>query len=207
VLTANVVATIASDGTPAGTTVAEWVAKARQESSFDESVDNGICCKGLWQINYKAHPQYDRGKLGDPFYNWKAAKELYAGAGWRPWAASGGKPTPTAEDRAAAAAPAPVKGWGLDSLLDIAGSALPDPLEGVAQALRDAVEVVIAAGEWIANPRNMGRIALVVAGGLVAVKAADIVSRPYLESKIGAVVGGATPAKAVASAAAKGASK
>lgn len=44
---------------------------------------------GLWQINDKAHPSYDRVKLGtNPLYNASAARAIYVAAnGWSPWSA------------------------------------------------------------------------------------------------------------------------
>lgn len=41
---------------------------------------------GLWQINLRWHPEYDRSSLFDPNYNAKAAQEISSnGQNWQPW--------------------------------------------------------------------------------------------------------------------------
>jgi lysozyme-like protein len=41
---------------------------------------------GLWQINARAHPEYDVAQLVDPTYNAKAALEIsHRGTNWQPW--------------------------------------------------------------------------------------------------------------------------
>lgn len=188
-ITTGVVASIASQGTPAGTTVEEWIAKARQESGVgdglvDEKADNGTAA-GVWQVNYRVHKQYARDWLLNPLNCWTATKAIYASQGWQAWAASGGKPTPTAKDREAAQNPAPVHGWGVGAISDAVDDLVPEPLAELAGYVRDAVEVVIAAGEWIADPHNIARVALVLAGAAVAVAAVNIVARPVVDQVAG----------------------
>lgn len=47
---------------------------------------------GLWQINLKAHPEYDPGQLTDPQYNANAAYNVYmaAGGSFSPWSTYAG---------------------------------------------------------------------------------------------------------------------
>lgn len=40
---------------------------------------------GLWQINVRAHPQYDAARLLDPTYNAQAAFAIRQASGWAPW--------------------------------------------------------------------------------------------------------------------------
>jgi hypothetical protein len=41
---------------------------------------------GLWQVNVRAHPEYDAASLGDPLYNAQAALTLSRTArGWGHW--------------------------------------------------------------------------------------------------------------------------
>ena len=42
---------------------------------------------GLWQINTRAHPQYNKAALMDPLYNAKAALEVFRKQGIRAWGA------------------------------------------------------------------------------------------------------------------------
>jgi len=159
-------------GPPSGTTVAEWVAKARQESSLVPTAKNGTHY-GLWQIS-KQHEGIAFSPQGDGFEAWaykpannfKAAKELYEQAdGWKPWAASGGKPTPTESDEEAAQG-----GEWSDPLEDAAGL-LTDPLEKI-------TDLATGAYEWISNRRNIGRVALTVIGGIVLIGAMIALAKP-----------------------------
>lgn len=175
---ANIVSTL---GAPEGTTVAEWVAKSRQESSHRPWVvnrGNGNRHVGLFQIS-EIHAGIDgttRNRelfvayLMKPDNNYQVAKALYERDGWRPWNASGGKPTPNASDIAAADAGKVT--WS-DPVTDIVG----DPLEGL-------VDTVQKAYEWIANRKNLGRIALGGIGFVVIAGAAITLAKPSVEGLI-----------------------
>lgn len=164
-------------GPPSGTTVAEWVAKARQESSFDPKAKNGTHY-GLWQISQQ-HEGIVFSPKGakfpawcyDPSNNFKAARELFEqakrsrGDGWLPWAASGGKPTPTKEDEASA------EGGNWSDPLEDAVGLVTDPLEKI-------VELATAGYEWISDRKNIGRVALTLIGGIVVVGALITLAKP-----------------------------
>lgn len=66
-------------------------AVAMAESSGDPQATNISTIEasyGLWQINVRAHPQYDVAQLADPAYNARAALEVSkGGADWSPWSA------------------------------------------------------------------------------------------------------------------------
>jgi len=38
--------------------------------------------RGLWQVNWLAHPRYDGEALYDPGYNAQAALDIWRGSGW-----------------------------------------------------------------------------------------------------------------------------
>lgn len=199
---AGIVAAV-EGGPPPGTSVAEWVATARNESSFRTAVRNGSYV-GLWQIGdfhgplVKRHTGYslptDRAGFGrwleSPLHNWTAAKAVYAAQGWRAWEASH-RPSPA--DTAAARSPdhsvatsggavaqggevGPERGVEAENVLDIFGFATDVPGQ-----LAKIAGVLIDAGQWIADRNNWSRVALVVGGGTVAVAALTTLARPALE--------------------------
>ena len=43
--------------------------------------------RGLWQVNWLAHPRYDGEALYDPGYNAQAALDIWRGSGWQAWGA------------------------------------------------------------------------------------------------------------------------
>lgn len=57
-----------------------WNTDARLNTSAEDS-------RGLWQINWKAHPNFSGSQLYDPTYNAQAAWTVYGNAGhrWTPW--------------------------------------------------------------------------------------------------------------------------
>lgn len=82
-------------GSPAEATIAAAIAIAESnrgkgctngKCSCNNNVDNKTCCACLWQVNYLAHPQYDKKKLlSDPNYCAKAAVAIKSGQGWGAW--------------------------------------------------------------------------------------------------------------------------
>jgi hypothetical protein len=184
---AKVASVVTFAGPPSGTKVEDWVAKSREESSHRETVVNvgsGKRHVGLWQIQ-ETHrgvgtpvtalmsPDKFVEWLKDPFNNFTVAKALYKGGGWTPWNASGGAPTVTAEDTEAAGA----GGFNPD-LFDEAG----DLIGAAIDPLGDAVSMVRSFYEWIADRKNIGRVALgamglaIITGSLLALAKAPVVA-------------------------------
>lgn len=200
-LTAAQVAGVCQDP-PEGSTTAEWVAKARQESGFDTEVQDflGLDHWGLFQIS-ASHWNADynengrmtgskenfRAMLKGANFNWQQAKWLYVkdreagGSGWRPWAASGGKPTPTAADRAAAGEPDSSIGnsGGGDLGEAIPGLGPVNPLDDAWRALVKVADLIGQAALWISDRGNWARVAQVVVGTGLVVAAAAIIVKPY----------------------------
>src|SRR5688500_8803322 len=132
-------------GPPAGTTVAEWVAKADEESDYYADADNGIAA-GLWQINYRVHKQLPNADLFKPGTNFQAAKRTHnAAGGWSPWNASGGKPRVKEEHNAAASnialPPSSGSGGGLDDVGAAASDFAKDPAGFVSGAVGSAADL------------------------------------------------------------------
>jgi len=207
---AQVAGVVADLGAPGGTTVAQWVAKARVESRFRFKCHNEINAVGLWQIR-DIHYATMAGRISSTFtdkatfaswlenprQNFQAAKILYEQSGWQPWAASGGRPTPNADDNAAAAAPDDSGGWqrGVGDVVEGAVDTVTDPLAGiaaVAESIRAAFAAVIEfanrIGAWISEPGNWLRVAQVAGGLTLGVGAILIVARPAVEDVTGEVV-------------------
>lgn len=192
ILTAEQVAgVVLTIGPPAGTTVAQWVAKARQESGFNtDAVSVTGCCVGLWQINVDAHMS----KIGavnrddavsqmkSPLRNWYVAKLVYAADGWRPWTASGGKPVPSSADLAAAQNPDSTlaKSGGGDPGEAKPGFGALDPIQALSNALGAIVDPILAAGKWLGDPGNWVRVAQVTAGIGLALIAATLFAKPVV---------------------------
>ena len=201
-LTAKQVAGIVADiGPPSGTTVAEWVAKSRQESGHRDDIEDfaGSGHWGLWQISethwktlngrYAGHPQGDEmfaSWLRQPRYNFVAAKILFEKDGWRPWNASGGKPTPNAADKAAAGSPEDTAGSdvlrGAGDLVESGVDAVTDPLGAIVGPIMDAVALLKDAAVWISDRDNWIRILQVGGGVALALVAASIVVKPIISS-------------------------
>lgn len=206
-------------GPPSGTSVAEWVAKADQEArhvdggKLEPETVNAIGAVGLWQVRdfhaalvqrfaagIRVPQERDqfRNWLKSPFNNWLATKAVYDAQGWGAWAASGGRPTPAARHKAAAADPdasGATSGAGIlgpdgtvidepgveqTSLGDVARAAGGYALEAGAQLARLADILTDAAG-WLSRRENWTRVALVVGGGGVALIAAAGLTRPAWE--------------------------
>lgn len=206
-LSAETVAGVIAAGgaVPPGTTRAQWVAKAREESSFDpHAVSSTGCCIGLWQINEAAHrdlmPANEDDKrdwLTSPVNNWKMARQVYRIQGWQAWAASGGAPDVTDADRQAAGNPKDVRtdgsvigtalevGLGTSGIPGGAGLAAVaggdiDPLSALGDLVDLLADVANAVTEWITNRDNWVRTAQVVGGGALAVGALVLVAKPAL---------------------------
>jgi hypothetical protein len=199
-LTAAQVAGIAAQGTPRGTTVAEWVQVAMDESSFDtEALSPTGCCRGLWQINVRAHrdkiPEASvsiangHQAMKSPLRNWEVAKMVYVEAGsWRPWSAvKGAKPVVSATARQAAAAPdfsvansggavggKPEEGVHAISVLD--------PVEAVAKSIFGGFEAIVdflnRVGAWVSDPHNWTRVGYVAGGAALVIVAGAALAGP-----------------------------
>lgn len=79
VLSANQVAAAAYAGGFRGNQIAEAVAVAYAESSWDTTNKNS-CCHGLWQINIQAHPNM-KNNVYDPVQNATYAHQIYSSEG------------------------------------------------------------------------------------------------------------------------------
>lgn len=218
ILTAEQVAGIVTaQPPPSGTTVAEWVQVAMDESSFDtDALSPTGCCRGLWQINVSAH----RAKIPEasvsianghqamksPLRNWYVARQVYTEAGsWRPWSAvRGAKPVVSTTARNAAARPdfsIARAGGGVDPT-NTGGAASPEqgveglsildavrsPLDAVMDGLRALLEIVNRVGAWVSDPHNWTRVGFVLGGGLLVVAAGAAVAA---DTRAGQAVTGA----------------
>lgn len=200
-LSAEQVAGIASVGTPEGTTVAEWVAKAREENAGFDADMVGLINPwdvGIWQVNVRANrdliPEAQvslenaRSALKSPPRNWEVTKMIFARQGWQAWQASGGRPSVSADDRQAAAnADSSVSdsGGSVDGAAEQGVKGLSlfgfDLFDDVAKAIGLAVQVVVDAGKWLTDTHNLERIGFVVGGTVVAIGAGYIIARPTVE--------------------------
>ncbi len=200
-ITPNQVAgVVAVMGAPEGTSVAEWVAKSRQESQHRTDVQDFLSSDhwGLWQISaghFDEPGMFDnngkdsfRESIKSPGPNFYAAKTLYKNSGWRSWLATGGRPATNAEDRAAAANPDMAYGHqtgdihkaGIGDLIDeIPG--LPDPVAALTDVLIKFLDPILAAAKWVGNAANWVRIVQVGAGVGLAIVAVSIVAKPVVE--------------------------
>lgn len=191
-LTPQQVAGIVAGSEPPGTTVPEWIAKARQESGLNADAVNGNAV-GLWQVMVTAHMdkigavsiEDAKSQMKSPLRNWYVTRQIYAESGWKPWAASGGKPTPTAADRAAATTPdlsvSKSGGFAGDpgaavplSVTDIG----PDSILGV---LKNVAELIAKAAAWISEEGNIVRVVQVAGGVALGLVAVSIVLKPVAE--------------------------
>jgi hypothetical protein len=194
------VAGIAAQGTPRGTTVAEWVQVAMDESSLNtEAVSLTGCCRGLWQINVREHRdkipeasvsiENGHQAMKSPLRNWEVAKMVYVEAGsWRPWdAVKGAKPVVSTTARNAAANPdysvansggavggKPEEGVQAISVLD--------PVEAVAKSIFGGFEAIVdflnRMGAWVSDPHNWVRVGYVAGGALLVVVAGAAIAGP-----------------------------
>lgn len=196
-LTPEQVAAIAASGTPAGTTVAQWVAKSRQESGHDaDAVSPTGCCIGLWQVNVDANSdliqesQVSRGNavsvMKSPWRNWAVTRAIYERQGWAAWKASGGKPVPTQRDKQAAQNPDNSMSPG-----DI-GEAIPgigpvNPIDDVADFLGQIIDPVLSAAKWLGDPGNWVRIIQVGGGITLGIVALSIALKPVSREVVGTV--------------------
>jgi hypothetical protein len=180
-------------GPPIPSTTAQWVAKARQESSFNTDAVNGVHI-GLWQIDYTLHA----GKAGtsknkDTFrqqlfsgaVNFKVAKVLFGESGWKPWNASGGAPVPTDADKKAGENP--------DDVLE-GHEVFENPLNSLEDIFGGIAETIWDAGKWITDRHNWGRIAFVGIGGVVLITALGVIAKPAVTNTIGDFKNGTTTA-------------
>jgi hypothetical protein len=203
-LTANQVAGIAKTETPGGTTVAQWVAKARQESGFDTDADSGSSV-GLWQVNVNAHHgnftlpdnvDEARAQMKSPVRNWYVTKLIFGAQGWRAWAASGGEPRPTSADIAAADAPdLSIAGQG--------GADEPGVQEGIGpvnplNALSNPLEAIRDLVKWVSDPNTWKRLALASAGIAAVIVGASIIAKPITEPAAKGLAGAAMKGKSLA---------
>lgn len=186
-LTAQEVAGIVKAiGAPGGTTVAQWIEKAWQESKFDPAVEDFLHSGhwGLFQISEQHIGKAGTTSVADlknPTKNFQVAKALYMESGWAPWRASGGKPTPRAEFELAANNPT-LGGLDLEGHEPIG---VLDDLENfagdTADAIAQAVQVVTDAGRWLTDVHNITRILYVVGGVALGLVALSIIARPVVK--------------------------
>lgn len=75
------------EGEALATAVAIAMAESGGNSEATNDNANGSTDYGLWQINDKAHPEYDKDRLkDDPRYNARCMCEVSKhGANWKPW--------------------------------------------------------------------------------------------------------------------------
>jgi hypothetical protein len=205
ILTARQVAGIvAAQGPPSGTTVAEWVQVAKDESSYDTTALSPTgCCRGLWQINVRAHRdkivetrvsiENGHQAMKGANRNFYVARQVYTEAGsWRPWSAvRGAKPVVSAEARAAAANPdysiATQGGAVRDPATGEVGpeagveaidvlDVVTSPIDAVMSGLRALVDVVNRVGSWVSDPHNWTRVGYVGAGVALVIAAGAAVA-------------------------------
>lgn len=209
----EVAAVVIVEGPPSGTTAAEWVAKARQESGFDPATEGPKSTYrhiGLWQIE-ETHGKAVLGTepksrdafiewLKDPKNNFKAAKVLYKNSGWKPWNPSGGKPVPTAADKKAVTDATSVitnigagnaLGDAADTVSDVVGG-VADAITSVPEALGKLVGFLQSAYEWMSDRQNIGRIVMVGIGGIVTIGALVTLAKPAISSTTSTVAGKVT---------------
>jgi hypothetical protein len=182
-------AVVKSGGPPSGTAAWQWVVKAKQESSFNERVVNGIGCVGLWQIcpvNF-GWLGVTQSELKDPAANFRAAKRVFARQGWAAWKASGGEPKdPTGT--------MPQDESGPFDVSNPLGS-VPNPLDAVADTAGAIAALAGAVGgffEWVTDPDVWKRVALVVAGGGIVLVGVAAIAGPKLDEITPAAVKAAT---------------
>lgn len=204
ILTAEQVAgtVSAGGGPPSGTTVAQWVALARRESGFNDSVQDFLMSGhwGLWQISEDHFERYGSqygtkenfvAALKSPLVNWNVAARLYDDSGWSPWRASGGPPIPSRADNDAAANADTA--FGASGGGDL-GGAVPqgvgpalealDPIGSIADVLKSVLDPILAAAKWIGDPHNWTRVIEVVGGIALGIVAANIVLKPVVDESI-----------------------
>lgn len=207
VLDAKAIAKLAHDaGVEDASARAVAVAIALAESGGNTAAThtntNGSTDTGLWQINSVhrgSHPTWTTAWLKNARNNAAAMATLsQKGATWHDWAAYNSGKYKDHLERAAQGVV--LEDSGGASITDIIGYALefsgvpggnvlaagvdaassvPAALGTIGSALTNAVEILAAAGGWIANPHNWGRVALVVLGAALAVAAAAIVIEPH----------------------------
>jgi len=187
-------------GPPSGTTTADWVAKARQENAtFTVEKEDflGSGHWGLWQVSENHFEKYGSqygtkenfvGVLkNSALVQWNVTRRLYADSGWAPWRASGGKPTPTAADRAAAANPdtsyssSGAGDPGVANPIGVSELLGGNPLGDIAAAIKTVLGTITSLAEWLGDPHNWVRIVQVVGGVALGLVAANIVLQPMIE--------------------------
>lgn len=139
------------------------------ESSGNTEAENR-CCVGLMAINVLVHRQYTRAQMKDAEANMRAGFALWQRSGWVPWNASrGGQLLRGPEARASAATWQASPGVGSQGT----GGAVGEAAGGVADfaGLAPLVDAANRTMQWITTPANIGRVLLVVAGGVLVIAA------------------------------------
>lgn len=191
---------------PAGTTTAEWVAKSREESRHRPECVNEIGAVGLLQVRdihwetapwnppskaaYRDHLKNPQRNISEGFrlYNESLAR---TGNGWQPWAASGGRPTPNAQDNEAAGA-YPEGGIDIPNPLDVADD-VAGAIGQIGQVFAEIGSWVVKGAQWLATPQNWVRIAEVGGGFVLVAAAVSVLARPVIESEVGSSIKGKIP--------------
>jgi hypothetical protein len=184
---------VRSMGPPSGTSVAQWVAKAGQESSFRRDVVNSIGCVGYWQIcptNFGWLGVTSAQLKASGRTQFAATKRIYARQGWAAWNATGGKPS--VSDIAEHAGRSTSLTSPQDLLAGAEGLAgmIPEvwnPL-GAFQAVLDVVNRI---GTWVSDPHNWTRVSYVAGGTLLVIVAGAAVAS---ETRAGQALVGSTVA-------------
>lgn len=128
------------------------------------------CCHGLMQINTRVHRQYTTAQMKNAEANMAAGFALWQRSGWTPWNSSrGGQLLRGPEARASAAT------WQLSPGLGSQGTggAVGEAAGGVADfaGLTPLIDAANRTVQWITTPANVGRVLLVVAGGVLVIAA------------------------------------
>lgn len=190
------------------------IAIAYAESSGDPNATNGIHT-GLWQISQvhkKNNPSWSVEWLKNPVNNARAMKKLSGnGSNWSAWEAYTGPDGKGSDgpwhkyEKMAKETPgvpgAPhqtITGRGERPLDSVLGEGLSDSLSSAAgdvvstaEAARNAVEILIKAGNWLSVSSNWLRVFYVAAGGVLVATALGQISG------VGKVVGMLPTAKVV----------
>jgi hypothetical protein len=161
------------------------VAIAMAESGLNANAHNarGEDSRGLTQVNVNAWPQFRNQNLYDPVVNMRAAMVVKTRQGWGAWSvwknarallfipqatgAVGGRGT-----RAGIAA-----GAG-------AAQAVTGAVGGVASDLSALSDAANRVTQWVTTPANVGRLVVVLVGGIVIIVGVAVLLRPAAEQAV-----------------------
>lgn len=148
------------------------------ESGGNTEAENR-CCVGLMQINVLVHKQYTRAEMKQAEPNMRAGFLLWQQSGWAPWKDSrGGQLLRGPEARASTATWHASPGVGEEGTAGAVGS-----IPGVS-GIGEAVDAANRVTQWITTPANIGRIVMVLLGGIIIVGGVLILARPAAQEAI-----------------------